>query len=186
MQNTTFSLRRLAGLEGKSLEPHTLVDIAMPRQVLIVCTANQCRSAAAALLLSDMLERTDVSVKVVSSGTDALYNVAALPDTIAAMKELGYDLSQHRSLPVSFPMLTESDLILGMTRHHVLTLLDTWPPGTSRVRLFKPYCEGRPDVLQDATDDIADPVGKPIEAHRQCVRQLFDLLTLLVERWTRA
>jgi protein-tyrosine-phosphatase len=88
-----------------------------PIDVLILCTANQCRSPMAEVLLRRHLERAGVDATVSSAG---LYEGGA-PATdhgVAAMADRGLDLSRHRSRRLSDDMVREADLVIAMTRLH--------------------------------------------------------------------
>src|SRR5208337_1572898 len=81
-----------------------------PRRVLILCTGNSARSQMAEGLL-----RHDggASFEVASAGTKPSH---VRPEAIAAMGELGIDISGHRSKSV--------DEFAGRTFDYVLTVCD--------------------------------------------------------------
>ena len=84
--------------------------MAEPKRVLILCTANSARSQMAeGLLRHDAGDRFEV----VSAGTRPSY---VRPEAIAAMGELGIDLSGHRSKGV--------EEIAGQHFDYVLTVCD--------------------------------------------------------------
>ncbi len=69
--------------------------LAGPRRVLILCTANSARSQMAeGLLRHDAADRFEVA----SAGTRASF---VRPEAIAVMRELGIDISRHRSKEAS-------------------------------------------------------------------------------------
>src|SRR5205085_2296946 len=69
-------------------------DVTGKRRVLIVCTANSARSQMAeGLLRHDAGDRFDVA----SAGTHA---TRVRPEAIAVMREIGIDISGHRSKAV--------------------------------------------------------------------------------------
>jgi arsenate reductase len=80
------------------------------KRVLILCTGNSARSQMAeGLLRHDAGERFDVE----SAGTKPSF---VRPEAIAAMKELGIDISGHRSKRV--------DEFEGQTFDYVITVCD--------------------------------------------------------------
>jgi protein-tyrosine-phosphatase len=89
--------------------------------VLLVCTGNQCRSPMAAALLRAGLEERHTPLRVVSAGLVS-EGMPAPPEAQQAMRSLGLDLSRHRSRLVTPAMVAGADLVLGMTRQHVMDL----------------------------------------------------------------
>lgn len=82
----------------------------MKKRVLILCTANSARSQMAeGLLRADYADQFDVQ----SAGTRA---TQVRPEAIAVMKELGIDISGHRSKTV--------DEFQGQSFDYVLTVCD--------------------------------------------------------------
>jgi protein-tyrosine phosphatase len=174
--------------------------------ILLVCTGNQCRSPMAAAILSRLLSERGSEIKVgsagfVSEGTPSPTEVGDV------MKPLGYDLSGHRSRPVSLALLESAHLVLGMTRQHVidLSLLDPsgWPRTftlTEVIRLGRTLPARRPDeplpswvarigagrhragILDlPLSEDVPDPVGKPLRAYVRTRDHLSELTTRLAD-----
>jgi protein-tyrosine phosphatase len=94
---------------------------ALPGGVLLVCTGNQCRSPMAAALLRARLDELSSSVTVSSAGFVS-EGVPPPPEVLEAMRSVGLDLSQHRSRNVTAEAVTGAELVIGMTRQHVLDL----------------------------------------------------------------
>jgi protein-tyrosine phosphatase len=156
--------------------------------VLLLCTANICRSAMAEPLLSARLARLGVQLPVHSAGTDpAAASASGSPPAgaVAALAARGHDISGHRGRPVRAADLAGADLILGLTREHVrqavVLVPGTWPRAFTlkelvrRGRMIGPRPPGEPlpdwlaraahgrdhrDLLGgSAGDDVADPYG---------------------------
>ena len=90
---------------------------AFPRiGVLFVCTGNQCRSPIAAALLRARLDERG--------------------SPLETMWAVGVDLSGHRSRPLSPTTIGAADLIVGMTRQHVVELTVMAPPEWERAFTF--------------------------------------------------
>ena len=156
-----------------------------PRNVLFVCSGNQCRSPVAEVILRKRAAEAGLSVVVGSAGTLAgMTGFPAQEVTIEAAAELGFDLRGHVSRCITRAILQEAHLVLALARVHVRLLERAFPEEASRVRLFKPYCLGR-EAGGSSADDVPDPVGLPLEVHRACVREISGCLDQMVARWQR-
>lgn len=114
-------------------------------QILVVCTANICRSpAAAAALTAGLSPGLEAAVRVISAGTDARAGspacelssalVATYPARRSGDDAAPMDYSGHRSRRVSERDLADSDLILVLDRSHRSRLAQMSP--TARQRTF--------------------------------------------------
>lgn len=108
----------------------------MTRHLLVVCTANVCRSAVAERLIAAKLEgRRDVDGQewVVRSAGTADVRAPMDRNTIAAAEASGVDLSSHTARVLTREILDTdgADLVLTMTREHLryVVRLDptAWP-----------------------------------------------------------
>ena len=179
----------------------TLVGI----DVLILCTANQCRSPMAEVLLRERLERTGLQVTVASAG-ERYVGVRAPGGAIRAMASRGLVLDEHRSRQIAVEELERADLVLGMARMHVRAAVVRSPGVFPRaftlkelVRRGEAVGARRPDqslgawlgVLHagrrsdellgdDPADDVADPMGGSDADFEATARELESLLDRLV------
>ena len=98
--------------------------------VLIVCTANICRSPMMEGLLRRDLEALDAPIEVWSGGL-LEWDEPVDPQAAAVLAERGVDIAGHRSRPVSTIDLRAVDLVITMTREHarevVLGLPEIYP-----------------------------------------------------------
>jgi len=101
-------------------------------RVLVICTANVCRSPAGAALLQDELDKLGVDAAVTSAGTQDTRRPVD-PVMVAAARERGLDLSHHVPRLVTPEILERdgADLVLTMTREHLRTVVtlrtSVWP-----------------------------------------------------------
>ena len=176
-----------------------------PANVLVLCSANQCRSpmAAALLALHGGASRTPVAVRSAGLLDEGLLPSGELPpsEAVAALAGYGLDISGHRSRRVTAVDLGRADLVLGMSRAHVRRTVviapDTWPraftlkevvrrgeeigpvkPGEPLADWLGRVHEGRDRaaLLGDSpADDVADPMGGPPQAFADTAALLDDL-----------
>jgi protein-tyrosine phosphatase len=173
----------------------------MVTEILLLCTANVCRSVMAQAMLSARLAARGVSVPVASAG---MLGSGRQPpaEVISVMAARGIDVTHHRSRLVTSDDLARADLILGMSREHVrhaaVLLPDAWPRAFTIRELLRrghrasvrapgePFGDwltrvagdrGRRDLLGSSPgDDVADPVGGPLPGY-QATADLLDQLT---------
>ena len=202
-----------AGRRCAPVEMHTVLFVARAGRripftidVLIVCTANRCRSVMAEAILRRRLDERGVSAQVGSAGFLGEGH-PPMDDTIVTMAEDGLDVAVHRSRDVKPELILASDLVVAMTRQHVLELAllvpDDWQrvfqlrdlvrraeavgpraPGQSLQTWLAFAGAGRTRsglLAAPIDDDIADPVGGPRRGYEQTRRVLDDLLTRLAD-----
>ena len=87
-------------------------------RLLVMCTANQCRSPMAEGIARARLAASGVDAEVVSGGTMA-GGVRAARGAVRAVRARGLDLSGHTSRQVDVDTLAAADLVLTMERRHV-------------------------------------------------------------------
>ncbi|MGF1579985.1 MAG: Sua5/YciO/YrdC/YwlC family protein [Gemmataceae bacterium] len=138
--------------------------------IVFVCTGNTCRSPMAEALCKKLLaQQLGCSVEqlpqhgyvVESAGVSAMAGMGASPEAIAVVGDLGADLNQHQSQPVSEHMLAVADHILTMTRSHLDRLLAAGIP-----------TRATPQLLSQENQDIDDPIGAPPEVYQACAQQI--------------
>ena len=152
------------------------------KEILFVCTGNTCRSVMAAGLLSALLEREQMDdvYRVHSAGTSVSANMPASHNAVAALEELGVDLSWHRSRKVTKQMADSADLVLTMTNLQKQIILQLCPEAYYKVYTLTEYCN------EGTTSDIADPFGGDIDDYINCrdeiMYNLVKLLDILKDR----
>ncbi len=103
-------------------------------------------------------------IRVASAGIHAA--PGQLPSTYAveALAELGIDISQQRSQPITERLVAEADLIFGMTRGHLETLQMLFPDAADKAFLVREF-----DETADADWlDVPDPIGQSRAVYFRC------------------
>ena len=138
-------------------------------RVLVVCTANVCRSPAAQRFLQKQL--LPYGAVVESAGTMAIDGNAA-DDTIARlMLERGYeDIVQHRSRALMPSHTNKYQLILCMEREHL-----------ARVQALNPSILGRAKLMGhwEGQSEVDDPIGRSVSTYEKSL----DRMEILAQQW---
>jgi protein-tyrosine-phosphatase len=169
-----------------------------------MCTANQCRSPMAEALFRRRLDERRVAAVVRSAGF-LEGGAPATEQAVDAMAAEGLDISGHLSQAVTIDLVRQADLVITMTRQHLIELTvmvpDAWPrmfqavdlvrraekvgprpPGRSFAEWLAAVGEGRTraGILgASLSDDVADPVGLSAAVYERTKTRLDDLLTRL-------
>jgi protein-tyrosine-phosphatase len=140
--------------------------------VLFVCTANRFRSPIAEACFRELLHKQGEKNWLVGSvGSWTKPGLKALPSAKWSHKQLGLDLSGHRSRPVSRALLAEYDLILVMERNQKESLGIEFPETRSRLFLLSDFSE--------EPYDIPDPVRAAEQTqavYLDAAQELLDLI----------
>jgi protein-tyrosine phosphatase len=173
--------------------------------ILVLCTANTCRSPMAQALLARRLGGRGVAASVRSAGILG-DGAQPPPEAVLAMADHGLDTESHRSHQVAAIDLASADLVLAMAREHVrhavVMLPDAWPrvftlkelvrrgDAIGARRAGEPLADwlsrahgtrDRRSLLGDCPeDDVADPFGGPPQAYADTSALLDWLVTRLV------
>lgn len=142
-----------------------------PVAVLFVCTANRRRSPMAEGLLRRMLDEAGPAFagwRVASAGTWADDGLPPVAPAVQAMRDMGVDISRHRSRILGRELLARFDVILVMERQH-----------RDAIRAEFPECAARThplSALAGADFDVNDPAEDSLYEARMTARTLHGLL----------
>ncbi len=149
-----------------------------PGNIIVVCTANICRSPMAAALLQHALAAQPEplrSLKVISAGVAARAGDTVSENSVIALKKVGLDIAKHTSRPLTQEMLDEAFLVLGMTEsHRAMIQLQAEPP-PKRIHLFREFMPQRGDK------EIGDPYGGPIRLYESVRDEMVEAIPSLLE-----
>jgi protein-tyrosine-phosphatase len=96
-------------------------------KLLAVCTANICRSPAIEAAVRSIALSRDVDIKVFSGGVRTSGGRAADPETVAAARKQGFDLSTHVSQPITPELIDAADLVVCAELEHLVQVLGHRP-----------------------------------------------------------
>jgi len=147
-----------------------------PSKLLVVCTANVCRSPMAEVAMRHMIAARGLRAEVSSAGVAALPDRPAHPLSIETVARAGYgDLSAHRSRPLNAALLRQADFVLCMEHAHRDAIVARAPQAAGKVRLLGHWLE----------TEIADPVYGPAEEFTECLNLLNDCIDQWLTRLAR-
>ena len=149
-----------------------------PGIIIVVCTANICRSPMAAALLQHALAAQPEplrSFKIISAGVAARAGDSVSANSVLALKKVGLDISKHTSRPLTQKMIDEASLILGMTEsHRAMIQLQAEPP-PKNLFLFREFMPPRGDK------QIGDPFGGSLKLYESTRDEMVEAIPSLVE-----
>jgi len=158
------------------------MSVSAYKRILVICTANICRSPMAAELLRHGLAAEEdpwSRIEVDSAGVAAVDGEPVSPNSVEAMRKVGLDLTRHRSRALRPEDWLQSDLILGMTRSHLDALVGLGESPGPAVALFREFAEN--------PGEIPDPFGGSLSEYEACrdsmVEAIPGLLRHLRERF---
>lgn len=174
--------------------------------ILVVCTGNICRSPIAEGFLRRDLERRfgPEAPDVSSAGVGAWDGAEVSEGSVVAAGERGTDIADHRARQVAPGLVREADLVLCMASDHRSAIDEMFPDASGRtftlkelVRLLEssppngaaPSLGARVAAAGEARrrgfagnprdEDVADPLGQPLEAYRGVAWELDELVRRL-------
>ena len=123
------------------------------KRVLFVCTGNTCRSPMAQGLMNHLSNEKELAVQATSAGLAADGEPIA-ENALAALQELGIDMSYHRSRPLNENDIENANAIFCMTQRQMMAIVSIYPASADRLYLLG--------------EGIDDPYGGNLEMYRRC------------------
>jgi len=146
--------------------------------VVFVCGGNTCRSPMAELLLKKhcLLRRLNVA----SAGLSAANGLEAAAFAKKTMQERGFSLADHRSRELTPALMRWADVVLVMTREHLLRIRRTYERFADRTFLLSgfpaPWPHGR---------NIADPIGGSLQIYRRTAEQIHSYIGVVCSEFEK-
>lgn len=131
------------------------------KRVLFVCTGNTCRSPMAQGLLNHLANEEKLSVQATSAGLAADGDPIS-PNALAVLREIGIDMSYHRSRFLNENDIENANAVFCMTQSQLLTVVSIYPSCADRLYLLG--------------GGIEDPFGGNLDIYRACRDKIRDAL----------
>ncbi|MBX3048629.1 MAG: hypothetical protein KF885_05580 [Anaerolineales bacterium] len=140
------------------------------KRILLICTANICRSPMAEGFLKELAVSKSFASNwhIESAGTWGQPGLPAAAGSLNAMQARNINISQHRSRIVSAALIAEADLILTMESGHKEALQIEFPE--------KRDCVYQLSELIGEEFDIEDPIGQSLQRFERTANEIKDLL----------
>lgn len=116
-------------------------------------------------LIKKIASQKGIDVKVRTAGLSHHANQGVAEKAVTVMQEIGIDISDEYSKPVTAEALEWADIIVPIQRNHGAHLLEDYPKIKSKIRFLD--------------DDVQDPYNGSISVYRERRNQLELLLSRL-------
>jgi protein-tyrosine phosphatase len=133
------------------------------KSVLFVCFGNIMRSPMAEAMFRQSTAGTHILISAVSAGLHAIPGGEAHPRALAASREIGLSLVEHRAKLLSPEMVSQADVIFVMDFQNKAEVLALYPDAREKVVMLSAYADGI-----DRCREIPDPYFGDLEATRRC------------------
>lgn len=138
-------------------------------KIIFICTGNTCRSPMAEGLFRAHGGEEQTGLAAASAGLFTQDGLPASENAVAAAKELGADISAHRSRMLTPEMAKNARYLVCMT-------------GSLYDRLCEMYPDCADKVFTLTQRDVSDPFGGDLETYRRAAVEIDAGVRSIIER----
>ncbi|QYM79933.1 low molecular weight protein arginine phosphatase [Horticoccus luteus] len=145
--------------------------------VIMVCTANICRSPMGEGLLRHALAGQSGplrSLRVISAGVAARNGELVSEHSVTALRKVGIDIAGHRSQPLTQKLIDEALAVICMSESHRTLIHLQAEPVPPHLHLFREF------MPAGSPREIADPYGAPLPVYERCRDEMVEAIPSLV------
>lgn len=141
-------------------------------KIVFICTGNTCRSPMAEGLFKSMNGEQKTGLEAISAGIFTNNGMPASENAVIAAKELGADISNHKSQMLNGGIVNNAKYLVCMTGAHYDQILLRFPNASDKLFTLLP-------------NDIDDPFGGNIDDYRKCATQIKSAVESIIERLSK-
>lgn len=148
-----------------------------PGPIIMVCTANICRSPMGAGLLRHALAGQPEplrSLRVISAGVAARNGELVSEHSVTALRKVGIDIAGHLSQPLTQHLLDEALAVICMSESHRTLIHLQAEPMPEHLHLFREF------MAPGSSQEIADPFGAPLAVYERCRDEMVEAIPSLI------
>ena len=141
-------------------------------KIVFICTGNTCRSPMAEGLFKSLNGEQKTGLEAISAGIFTNNGMPASENAVIVAKELGADISNHKSQMLNGDIVNDAKYLVCMTGAHYDQILLKFPNVSDKLFTLLPT-------------DIDDPFGGNIDEYRSCATQIKSAVESIIERLSK-
>ena len=138
-------------------------------KIIFICTGNTCRSPMAEGLFRAHGGEDKTGLTAASAGLFTQDGMPASQNAVAAVAELGADITAHRSRMLTPDMARDARYLVCMTGAHYDRLCELFPECADKIFTL-------------TKQDISDPFGGDLETYRRAAAEIDAGVRSIIER----